>query len=844
MYMNKDLKKYDHNIDMEERYLKTRPYNVLMNGERHIVDTDMDNDFNELKATSPINSMNKKDLEKLTKDQLIELLLKQEKKKPKVVIVDTKPTRLNRPPPIQEVVQRIKPTPPPRTGKWENVKPKPVPRKSVKQMIKEYEDHIIQPPEQFRDDYKPIPKPRTDGYKPIPKPRTEDRIIQHKITQLRKALKGSTKSFAVDVIDNEDPLHQLNETKNFIKKCLVKELLELKGFKYIETLKVTFEKKQGKGITTKTAFFNSKTKTLINAMEINEVLQSSREELVKAIAQWLSEGSGWTISSVDSHYINLTQYQPLKGGSYLELPTELKHPNKGLTNLQNKDNCCFAWCHVRHLHPQEKNPQRIKKSDNAFIKDKIVNYDGIEFPVTIKDYHKIEKMNSININVFCYEEYQIFPIYISKENFEDHMELLLITEGKTKHYVLIKDFNKLMYNQTKHESRKHFCMYCLQCFSSERVLNNHKENCIQLNGTQAVKMPTKDNSILKFNNYHKQQPAPFVIYADFEALLQKVERGQPDNDGSYTEKFQRHIDCGSAYKVVCCYDDKYSKDICIYRGENAVHKFLEKMLEEVNYCKDIAKKEFNKPLKMTDDDEHSFSNEDKCHICGNKYTDKDIRVRDHCHINGRYRGSAHQDCNLKLRIDPDRLKIPVIFHNLRGYDSHFLMQEIGAIVKKHTFKNSKGREVEMQINAIPNNMEKYMAFMLGDHLVFLDSFQFMSSSLDKLVSNLPKDDLKYTSKAFKGRRLELMTRKGTYPYDFMDSFEKFDQKELPTKEDFYSILNDQHISDEDYQHAKKVWNTFKCKNMGQYHDLYLGSDVLLLADVLNHSEGHAYNTTN
>ena len=487
--------------------------------------------------------MEKEDLKKLTKEQLIELLLKQEKKKPKVVIVDdTKPTRpkqqkkvsnhedlLDNNPFKDEVTQHIKPTPPPRTGKWENVKP--IPRKSVKQMVKEYED-IIQPPEQFRDGYKPIPKPRTDRplqmrrppkptRKPPPPPIPEGESSQHKITQMRKALKGSTKSFAVDVINIIDPMKQLNETKNFIKKCLVKELLELKDFKYIETLKVTFEKKQGNGITTKTAFFNSKTKTLINAMEINEVLQSSREELVKAIAQWLLEGSGWTISSVDNHFINLTQYQPLKGGSYLELPTELKHPNKGLINLQNKDECCFAWCHVRHLHPQEKNPQRIKKSDNAFIKDKIVNYDGIEFPVTIKDYNKIEKMNSININVFCYEENQIFPLYISKEKFEDHMELLLITDGKNKHYVLIKDFNKLMYNQTKHESRKRFCMYCLQCFSSERVLNNHKENCIQLNGTQAVKMPTKDNSILKFNNYHKQQPTPFVIYADIELYYRK-----------------------------------------------------------------------------------------------------------------------------------------------------------------------------------------------------------------------------------------------------------------------------------------------------------------------------------
>ena len=121
--------------------------------------------------------------------------------------------------------------------------------------------------------------------------------------------------------------------------------------------------------------------------------------------------------------------------------------------------------------------------------------------------------------------------------------------------------------------------------------------------------------------------------------------------------------------------------------------------------------------------------------------------------------------------------------------------------------------------------------MLGNHLTFIDSFQFMSSSLDKLVSNLPKDDLIYTSKAFKGKRLDLMSQKGVYPFDFMDSFEKFNQMELPTKDKFYSILNDQHITDDEYDHAKKVWKTFNIKTMGEYHDLYLVSDVLLLTDV-------------
>ena len=128
-------------------------------------------------------------------------------------------------------------------------------------------------------------------------------------------------------------------------------------------------------------------------------------------------------------------------------------------------------------------------------------------------------------------------------------------------------------------------------------------------------------------------------------------------------------------------------------------------------------------------------------------------------------------------------------------------------------------------------MEKYMAFMLGNHLTFIDSFQFMGSSLDKLVSNLPKEDLIYTSKVFKGKRLNLMSQKGVYPYDFMDSFEKFNQTELPTKDQFYSILNYQHITDDEYDHANKVWNTFMIKTMGEYHDLYLVSDMLLLTDV-------------
>ena len=255
------------------------------------------------------------------------------------------------------------------------------------------------------------------------------------------------------------------------------------------------------------------------------------------------------------------------------------------------------------------------------------------------------------------------------------------------------------------------------------------------------------------------------------------------------------------------------------------------MLEEVNWCKSIINKHFNKPLIMTKENKRDFKKATKCYICDKPYNNNDIRVRDHCHITGEFRGSAHQDCNLKLRINPDKIKIPVIFHNLRGYDSHFIMQQIGKIAIEHIYKNKRGEECQMDINAIPNNMEKYMAFMLGKHLVFLDSFQFMSSSLDNLAKNLPNEAFKYTQEEFKKDQFELMKQKGIYPYDYMDSFEKFHEKQLPSKEEFHSILSNEHITDEQYDHAQNVWKTFNLKTMGDYHDLYLKSDILLLADV-------------
>ena len=389
--VQKDLKKSDYTIYMDmnivtlpKKGLKTRPYNIGMEKR----------DLKKYDYTMYMD-MEKEDLKKLSKGQLIRLLLKQEKKKPKVVIVnDTKPTRPNRsPPPIPEGVKPFKPKR--RKQKVVDDRPGWVRNPNTNRWIKidgpTYRrlypiQHTLNKIDKIHQEINETSKSIDDKYKKV----SDGLVSSPKITQIQEALKNSTKSFAVDIVDNKDPLHQLTETKKVIEHYLIKELYELKGSKYIETLKITFEKQLGNKTTRKTAYFNSKTKTLIN-----EVIQTSRQELTKAIGQWISEGSGWTIKSVDGHYINLTKYKPLKGSSYIELPTELKNPAKGLINLKNEDNECFRWCHIRYLNPQEKYPQRIKKDDRQYIKN--LNYQGIKFPVNINQYNKVERQNNIRM---------------------------------------------------------------------------------------------------------------------------------------------------------------------------------------------------------------------------------------------------------------------------------------------------------------------------------------------------------------------------------------------------------------------------------------------------------------
>ena len=215
-------------------------------------------------------------------------------------------------------------------------------------------------------------------------------------------------------------------------------------------------------------------------------------------------------------------------------------------------------------------------------------------------------------------------------------------------------------------------------------------------------------------------------------------------------------------------------------------------------------------------DDWVAKNQETCLFCGDSLMKQNFKdcVKDHCHITGKYSGATHNSCNLKLRIKPKTDQIPVVFHNLRGYDAHHLMQAMS--------------QLQREVKCIANNMEKYITFLVGG-LRFIDSLNYLQRSLDSLVSATPKDSLRNTTEISKGS--ELLFKKGIYSYKYMDSWHRFEETNLPEKEHFYSKLNDEHITDDKYEHAKKVRETFECKTLGYYHDLYVKTDVTLLADV-------------
>src|SRR3989454_192059 len=646
------------------------------------------------------------------------------------------------------------------------------------------------------------------------------------------------KCYELKIVNKDDPLVQMNQLDTRINFLLNIALKKQKGIKFNLGFKIKFIKTVD-GVETKdSSTISEKCVTVTHKSEIKEALKLQKESLLRQIDRFTNGGSGLRIHRITRNFINIYKYKPLRARGFIKLPDKINN-KKATINIQNKDDKCFIYCLGRRFdpNPEKAHLERVNKHLKKVCSD--LAFDKIKTPVTVKDIPKIEKEFDISINLFRHnEDCEIYPILLTKKVAIENkrIDLLITSREDEHHYVWIKDFDKLNYQHTKHHGKKYFCKNCVQCFSSEEILEKHKPNCVVLNGAQAIDLP-KEGSALEFKSLNKTITVPFVIYADLEALLtslKKRENNKNDKE-SFTVKTHEHVTCSYGYKVVCLEDDKYSKPFKSYRGIDAVYKFFEDIFEEEKQIDEYMKELYKSKMILTKDDSKIYNQAKCCYVCKESFTKENFKVRDHCHITNKFRGPACNKCKLQMKLTHT---IPVIFHNLRGYDSHLLLQELGR------FKR--------ELTVIPNNREKYMSFSVGTvkecynyktkqyedksrfDLRFIDSFQFMNSSLNNLVTDLKQggmDQFKYVNQEF-GQFAELLTRKGIYPYSYMNKWGKFDvsTKKLERKH-FRNDLTGDEISDEDFKFYKTVCKKLKIKTLGEYHDLYLKSDVLLLTDV-------------
>ena len=387
--------------------------------------------------------------------------------------------------------------------------------------------------------------------------------------------------------------------------------------------------------------------------DVKVILKTMIKEILATLAIYQENGSGWYFEKVDSLEIHIVDYKPNKGGgTYIPLPEFIQKKN-AIINIKNKDDKCFLWSVLRHLHPVQKNGERIsdlKKYEND------LNFKQIRFPVQVKDTTKFENQNPYlpGINVFSVDDNnKVYPLRTNQKNCKKSLDLFILTDGEKQHYSLIKNFSRLIRSQiTSHRSSKiYICKKCLTHYTKEDLLENHITYCGN-NETAVVKMPTKKNSILKFKHHFKKLPLPFIIYADFECFTIPVNCCQPNPEKSYTKTYQKHEPSGFCLYLKSLDGMNTNFKPIVYTKKTSDEDISKKFIEHVvklthKIYKDYYKKP--KPYNLSDKEEKEFQSASTCYICEEVFIRDEKsngKVRDHCHFNGEYRGAAHNKCNL------------------------------------------------------------------------------------------------------------------------------------------------------------------------------------------------------
>ena len=587
------------------------------------------------------------------------------------------------------------------------------------------------------------------------------------------------------------------------------------------------------------------------------LLQKYEENLQKKM-----RGSDFEFDSVNFLYYDFNKTSINRGGSYIDSPKWLKD-KKSTINPKNDDDKCFQYAVTLALNliNIDNHPERVSKI-KPFIEK--YNYEDIDFPSTSEDWKKFESNNEVALNILYvpYNTKKINIAYKSKNNLtqEKQVILLMISNGQNWHYLVVKNLPVLLSGITSTHKEDFYCLNCFHSYRTENKLEAHKK-IFENHDYCHIEMPTKNNNTIKYNHGEKSMKLPFVIYADLECFLEKRSTCINNPNDSSTTEINKHTPSGYSIFTHCSFDESKNKlNYC--RKDVCMNKFCTDLREHVTKIINYEKK---KMIPLTTKEKIYHNKQKICYVCKKEFNNnnnnnnnnkKNYKVRDHCHYTGKYRGAAHNIRNLRYKVPKE---IPIVFHNGSTYDYHFIIKELI-------------KEFEGNFECLGENTEKYMTFSvpikkkienndldITYKIKFIDSYRFISSSLSKLVDNLSEgihnnkcldcnsclDYIKLKNeklllncfncntyykkkfnkdliKKFKNtysfcnndlNKFVLLLRKDVYPYEYMDSWKKFNETSLPSKEDFYSNLNMENIDDIDYRHGNNVFKRLKLENL-------------------------------
>ena len=432
------------------------------------------------------------------------------------------------------------------------------------------------------------------------------------LEQLKSPIGSYLKSYQMIIpLQFKDPILLFKQVKPIFEETLKNNLHSLRSLKYSVGLESIFVKDSldSSSLPTFTdppVRFYTEQKAILNEDDID--LSKEFSKLVVRIENFVQNGSGWKLNTLKTLWLDIAKYEPIKGSSYLPLPDALKN-KQAVVNIKNDDEHCLRHCLRAALFPAKNNINKV----SSYPTEDGLNFEGIISPTPLSQITKVETLNNLAINVYGWENNKVIIHRISNQPHNvKRINTLIVEQDSKTHYVWVKHFNRLL--GSKDEKQMFHCERCLIGFTRNDLLEDHLIDCRGINERAVrIQMPTPNNKSIKFVNHKNQLKAPWVIYADFESIIKKIEGPLLSTDKSFTHKSSIQEACGFCLRVVR--SDGFSTEPFLYRGEDCIQVFLEELKEaEVVILESLKNR--NKRYSLTPKEKQDYNNADTCWICG------------------------------------------------------------------------------------------------------------------------------------------------------------------------------------------------------------------------------------